>query len=86
MKPQIPLVMIVSLALVQACSLDGPEIGPENPQSAPYRVQIFNEIDQQPASKVAIDDGFCAGDEVGVYMVNYDGDAPGVLKVKDNQA
>ena len=78
--------MIASLALVQACSLEGPEMNPENPQSAPYRVQIINEIDQQPATRVAIDDGFCAGDEVGVYMVNYDGETPGVLNVKDNQA
>ena len=78
--------MIASLALVQACSLEGPEMNPENPQSASYRVQIINEIDQQPATRVAIDDGFCAGDEVGVYMVNYDGETPGVLKVKDNQA
>ena len=78
--------MIAALALVQACSLDGPELKPENPQSTPYKVQIYNEIDQQPATKVAIDDGFCAGDEVGVYMVNYDGDTPGTLMVKDNQA
>ena len=78
--------MIAALALVQACSLDGPELKPENPQSAPYKVQIYNEIDQQPATRVAIDDGFCAGDEVGVYMVNYDGDTPGTLMVKDNQA
>ena len=78
--------MIAALALVQACSLDGPELKPENPQSTPYKVQIYNEIDQQPATRVAIDDGFCAGDEVGVYMVNYDGDTPGTLMVKDNQA
>ena len=78
--------MIAVLALVQACSLDGPELSPEDPQSAPYKVQILNEIDQQPATRVAIDDGFCAGDEVGVYLVNYEGEAPGVLKVKDNQA
>ena len=86
MKKQIPLLMIAALALVQACSLDGPELKPENPQSAPFKVQIYNEIDQQPATRVAIDDGFCAGDEVGVYMVNYDGDTPGTLMVKDNQA
>ena len=86
MKKQISLLMIAALALVQACSLDGPELKPENPQSAPYKVQIYNEIDQQPATRVAIDDGFCAGDEVGVYMVNYDGDTPGTLMVKDNQA
>ena len=86
MKKHISLLMIAALALVQACSLDGPELKPENPQSTPYKVQIYNEIDQQPATKVAIDDGFCAGDEVGVYMVNYDGDTPGTLMVKDNQA
>ena len=86
MKKQISLLMIAALALVQACSLDRPELKPENPQSAPYKVQIYNEIDQQPATRVAIDDGFCAGDEVGVYMVNYDGDTPGTLMVKDNQA
>ena len=45
--------MIAALALVQACSLDGPELKPENPQSAPYKVQIYNEIDQQPATRVA---------------------------------
>ena len=78
--------MIAALALVQGCSLDGPELKPENPQSTPYKVQIYNEIDQQPATRVAIDDGFCAGDEAGVYMVNYDGDTPGTLMVKDNQA
>ena len=78
--------MIAALALVQACSLDGLELKPEKPQSAPFKVQIYNEIDQQPATRVAIDDGFCAGDEVGVYMVNYDGDTPGTLMVKDNQA
>ena len=86
MKKQISLLMIAALALVQGCSLDGPELKPENPQSTPYKVQIYNEIDQQPATRVAIDDGFCAGDEVGVYMVNYDGDTPGTLMVKDNQA
>lgn len=78
--------MLAAFALVQACSLDGPELKPENPELAPYKVQIYNEIDQQPATKVAIDDGFCAGDEVGVYMVNYEDGAPGTLKVKDNQA
>ena len=86
MKKQILLVMLATFALVQACSLDGPELKPENPELAPYKVQIYNEIDQQPATKVAIDDGFCAGDEVGVYMVNYEDGAPGTLKVKDNQA
>ena len=86
MKKRIPLLMIASLALVQACSIGGSELEPENPQLEPYKVQIINEIDQQPATKVAIDDGFCVGDKVGVYMVNYVGNTPGILKEKENQA
>ena len=49
-------------------------------------MQIYSEIHQQPASKVAVDEGFCTGDVVGVYLVNYDGATPGTLKVEGNQA
>ena len=48
-------------------------------------MEIYSEINQQPATKVD-NDGFCTGDEVGVYLVNYDGDTPGQLKVEGNQA
>lgn len=59
---------------------------PETPQVDPYKVQIYGEISQQPATKVAVDDGFCAGDVVGVYLVNYDGENAGTLKIDGNQA
>lgn len=85
MKRQFSILMIAGLALVQSCGLDEPEIRPETPPSAPYRVDISGEIDQQPATKVTTD-GFCTGDEVGVYVVNYDGETPGTLKVDKNQA
>lgn len=85
MKRQFSILMIAGLALVQSCGLDEPEIRPETPPSAPYRVDISGEIDQQPATKVTTD-GFCTGDEVGVYVVNYDGETPGTLKVEKNQA
>lgn len=48
-------------------------------------VQLFNEIRQQPATRVN-DEGFCNGDAVGVYVVNYVDGIPGTLKVEDNQA
>lgn len=85
MKRQFSILMAAGLALVQSCGLDEPEIRPDTPPSAPYRVEIGGEIDQQPASKVTTD-GFCTGDEVGVYVVNYDGETPGTLKVEKNQA
>ena len=52
MKRQFSILMAAGLALVQSCGLDEPEIRPDTPPSAPYRVEIGGEIDQQPASKV----------------------------------
>lgn len=74
------------LALFQGCNLE--EFGSDfqNPAGgAAPKVEIYSEINQQPASKVTTD-GFCTGDEVGVYLVNYEGGKPGTLKLKDNQA
>lgn len=74
-----------ALILTQSCSFEESDIKPDIPQDAAYKVQIYNEINQQPATKVTTD-GFCTGDEVGVYLVNYDGQNPGTLKVEGNQA
>ena len=51
----------------------------------PLEVHLFNEIKQVPVTRVN-DEGFCNGDQVGVYVVNYVDGAPGTLAVKDNQA
>jgi hypothetical protein len=75
-----------ALTLVQGCSFEEIGVEPDAPQSETHKVQIYSEIHQQPASKVAVDEGFCTGDVVGVYLVNYDGATPGTLKVEDNQA
>ena len=77
-----------ALAFMQSCSLQ--ELGEDlqDPQGNPeevHKVAIYSEINQQPASKVTTD-GFCLGDEVGVYIVNYDGETPGKLQVEGNQA
>ena len=75
-----------AMTLVQGCSFEEIGVEPDAPQSETHKVQIYSEIHQQPASKVAVDEGFCTGDVVGVYLVNYDGATPGTLKVEDNQA
>ena len=85
MKRQITLIAAAGLAFAWSCSLDEPAFGPETPGTEPYKVQISGDIDQQPATKVTTD-GFCTGDEVGVYIVNYDGETPGKLKLERNQA
>ena len=85
MKRLIPVATAFALMLAQGCSLNETEFQPEIPAEAAYKVSIYSEIDQQPATKVTTD-GFCTGDEVGVYLVNYDGTTPGNLKLEDNQA
>ena len=76
----------MALTLVQGCSFEEIGVEPDAPQSVTHKVQIYGEVHQQPATRVAVDDGFCTGDVVGVYLVNYDGATPGTLKVEDNQA
>ena len=84
MKRSIPL-MALAVLLMQGCNISEPVFEPDTPQGNPYKVQIYNDIFQQPASRVTTD-GFCTGDEVGVYVVNYDGETPGTLKLEGNQA
>lgn len=74
-----------ALLFTQACSFEEMKVEPDVPQEGTYKVQIHSDIYQQPATKVTTD-GFCTGDEVGVYLVNYDGTTPGTLKLEDNQA
>lgn len=84
MKRSIPL-MALAVLLMQGCNISEPVFEPDTPQGNPYKVQIYNDIFQQPATRVTTD-GFCTGDEVGVYIVNYDGETPGTLKLEGNQA
>ena len=76
---------IITLLFIQACSFEEIKVGLDAPKEGTYKVQIYSDIYQQPATKVTTD-GFCTGDEVGVYLVNYDGETPGTLKLEGNQA
>ena len=79
------LFMAAAAVMMQGCSLEEGGFKPEGPQDAPHKVQIYSDIFQQPATRVTTD-GFCVGDAIGLYIVNYDGETPGTLKVEDNQA
>ena len=86
MKIKVSLLMATAaLLLTQACSFEEMKVEPDLSQTGTYKVQIHSDIYQQPATKVTTD-GFCTGDEVGVYLVNYDGATPGTLQLEDNQA
>ena len=82
----ISFMAFAALVMMQGCGFEESGFGPEINQDSALKVNIYNEINQQPASRVTTDDGFCAGDEVGLYMVNYEGETPGVLRPEDNQA
>ena len=51
------------------------------------QIPIFlsGDINQLAVTR-ASDNGFASGDQVGVWAVNYEGDTPGLLTLKDNQA
>ena len=49
------------------------------------KVQIDGSIDQQDNTRVD-DSGFCAGDNISLYLVNYAGGEAGDFMVEDNQA
>lgn len=85
MKKVVSFLAVAALIFMQSCNLNEPEFKVDPPQDSPYKVEILSEIHQQPATRVTTD-GFCTGDEVGLYLVNYDGETPGTLKVEDNQA
>ena len=73
-----------ALLTLQGCVTDMLDTPTLNEISSP-KVQISSNIDQQDATRVD-DNGFCANDAVGIYLVNYNGETPGTLLLEDNQA
>ena len=73
--------MVVAL-LLGACSDDMFEEGEQ--QHGNDRIQLSGDIDQLAVTRVN-DNGFCNGDVMGVYIVDYDGGNPGTLKASGNR-
>lgn len=65
------------------CHTDDNLIAPEVEPSLP--IQLYNEIVQVPTTRVN-DEGFCDGDAVGIYVVNFENGSSGTMQVEGNQA
>ena len=86
MKHKLLLTLGVAALAFAGCTADVEVITPiPSPDGASHKVLIEGNIDQRDNTRVD-DSGFCAGDVVGIYLVNYDGDTPGTLLLEDNQA
>lgn len=68
--------------LLTGCSDDF--FGDKTEQHDSNRIQLSGDIDQLAVTRVN-DNGFCNGDVMGVYIVDYEGNKPGTLKVNGNQ-
>ena len=73
------------LLSMQGCIVDNVDTVTVPDIATAHKVQISSDIHQQRSSR-ANDGGFCEGDAVGIYLVNYDGETPGTLLVEENQA
>lgn len=85
MKKLLNIFVMVLLLSVVGCSTDNVDWETVPTPEVNHKVQIAGNIDQHDATRVD-DSGFCAGDAVGIYLVNYDGEQPGTLLVEQNQA
>lgn len=70
---------------IVSCALDEPAFEPEVGQEGLKPIVIAGRINQEYATR-ANDEGFCNGDVVGIYVVDYDGENPGTLQNEGNRA
>ena len=77
--------IILSLALFAAASCSVREM--EGPQAEVQgdAIRIAGDINQEYATR-ADDQGFANKDEIGIFVVDYDGSTPGTLKPRGNRA
>ena len=68
--------------LLTGCSDDF--FGDKTEQHDSNRIQLSGDIDQLAITRVN-DNGFCNGDVMGVYIVDYEGNKPGTLKINGNR-
>ena len=89
MKRDLLHLLCCSALLFAGCTqdFDEPIIDSPTPStpSGDLRIDIENNINQVSSTR-ATDSGFCDGDAVGIYAVNYVDGTPGTLQVEGNQA
>lgn len=83
MKSKLFLLLAWSVLFMVSCT-DDMGITPSNDSEQSIPIEIRSEINQVPVTRVN-DEGFCDGDAVGIYVVNYEDGNPGTLQNKGNQ-
>lgn len=74
--------MAASLSLLTSCSDD--LFNDDGNHHGTDRINLSGEIDQLAVTRVN-DSGFCDGDVIGVYIVDYNGNTPGTLLPSGNR-
>ena len=82
-KLKYTLLYIVALAsfILSGCS---EHLFSDDQQHEGNRILLSGDIEQVAVTRVN-DNGFCNGDKMGVYIVDYEGDYPGTLKTSGNR-
>ena len=77
------LTLLLSVLSV-SCSVDEPFNESTSSDLTPLRINLSGEISQVYQTR-ANDSGFCDGDEVGIYIVDYNGSTAGTLLDEGNR-
>ncbi len=85
MKTSRHIIGALALMSLASCALDEPGFDPVVEDADRKPIVISGSISQEYATR-ANDEGFCNGDVVGIYVVDYDGSTPGVLQNEGNRA
>lgn len=85
MKHKLLLTLGIVALVFAGCTADVEVIVPQPTPDAPVAINVGGYIDQVTATRVN-DDGFCAGDGIGVFVVNNVDGASGILLNDGNQA
>ncbi len=84
MKIRFLLFGLLACAALASCSKDPDIPTPEPEVEERIKVQLYSEIEQIATTRVN-DSGFCDGDAVGIYVVNYENGASGTMHLEGNQ-
>ncbi len=86
MKRQFHIFAAAALTLAAASScFQEQDMVDFDPATSPGKINISGDIDQHYVTR-ANDTGFCNNDEVGIYVVDYDGSTAGTLLSEGNRA
>ncbi len=84
MKKYLLYTSIISISILSSCAYNEFEIPNVAPDGA-SKISLSGEITQEYTTR-ANDNGFADGDVMGVYIVDYEGNNPGILQQKGNRA